>query len=61
MHFEITVSLNTLDNSAGIATNYRLEGRGSIPGRGKRFPLFHSVQTGSGPTQHPIQWVQEAL
>jgi hypothetical protein len=31
----------------GITTGYRLDGRGSIPGRGKRLFLFHCVQTGS--------------
>jgi len=36
---------------------YGLEERGSIPGRGRDFSLPHrSVQTGSGPTQPPIQW-----
>jgi hypothetical protein len=29
--------LNNADGSVGIATGYGLEGRGSIPGRGKRF------------------------
>jgi hypothetical protein len=27
--------------------DYGQDGRGSIPGRGKRFSLLHSVQTGS--------------
>jgi hypothetical protein len=30
---------------------YRLEGRGSIPDRGKKYVLLHGVQTGSG--AHP--------
>jgi hypothetical protein len=39
------------DSSVGTAMGYGLDGRGSIPGRGKRFSPLHSVQTGSGP--HP--------
>jgi hypothetical protein len=38
-----------------------LDGRISIPGRGKIFSLLYSVQTGSGPTQPPIQWAPEDL
>jgi hypothetical protein len=30
---------------------------GLIPGKGKRFSFLRNVQTGSGPTQPPIQWV----
>jgi hypothetical protein len=41
------------DSPVGIAAGYGLEGRGSIPDRGKRFSL-HSVQTGSG--AHPISY-----
>jgi hypothetical protein len=33
---------------------YELESWGSIPGRGKRFSLLHSVQTGSG--IHPASY-----
>jgi hypothetical protein len=33
------------DSSVGIATDYRLDSRGSIPGRDKNFSLLHSVQT----------------
>jgi hypothetical protein len=36
------------DNSVVTATAYELDGRGLIPGSGKDFSLFHSVQTGSG-------------
>jgi hypothetical protein len=36
------------DSSVGVATDYRLEDRGSIPCRDLRFPLPHSVQRGSG-------------
>jgi hypothetical protein len=40
------------DSSVGIAMDY---GRCSIPGRGKEFSVFHSVQTGSGarPASYP--------
>jgi hypothetical protein len=47
---------------AGIATGYRLDGWGSIPGRGKRIFLFSTVSMlVLGPTEVPIQWVQGAL
>jgi hypothetical protein len=36
-----------LDSSVSIKTGYRLESRGSIPGRDKEFSLFHSFHTGS--------------
>jgi hypothetical protein len=37
------------DSSVGIATSYELDGRGSIPGKGKDFSLFHKVQTALEP------------
>jgi hypothetical protein len=38
-------------------TDYRLDDRGSIPGRGRNFSLLHElVQTYSG-AHPPIQWV----
>jgi hypothetical protein len=40
------------DSSVGIATDYRLDGRGLIPGRGNS--LFHGVQTDSG--AHPASY-----
>jgi hypothetical protein len=36
------------DSSVGIAMSYKLDGRGSIAGRGQDFSLLHSVQTDSG-------------
>jgi hypothetical protein len=36
------------DSSVDILTDYRLDSRSSIPGRGKRFYPFYSVQTVSG-------------
>jgi hypothetical protein len=41
--------------SVSITTDYRMDGRGSIPGRGKRFSLLWSVQTGSG--AHPASYL----
>jgi hypothetical protein len=40
------------DSSVDIGTGYGLDGRGSIPGRGKSF--LHSVQTGS--EAHPASY-----
>jgi hypothetical protein len=42
------------DSSVGIATDYRLHGLGSNPGRAQRFHLLHYVQTGSG--AHPLSY-----
>jgi hypothetical protein len=41
---------------SGYTAGYGLDSRGSIPGRGKRFSLLHSVQTGSGahPASYPM-------
>jgi hypothetical protein len=36
------------DSSVCIAMGYRLDSRGSIHGRGKRFFLLQSIQTDSG-------------
>jgi hypothetical protein len=44
------------DSSVGIATGYRLDGWGWIPGRGKIF-LFSTA----GPTQPPIECVPGAI
>jgi hypothetical protein len=43
-----------VDSSVDLATGYGLDGRGSIPGRGKIFFLLHSVQTGS--EDHPASF-----
>jgi hypothetical protein len=42
------------DNSVGIATGHGLDGRGSIPGKSKRFV---SSRPALGATQPTIQWV----
>jgi hypothetical protein len=34
--------------TVGIMKDHGLEGRSSIPGKGKTFSLLHSVQSGSG-------------
>jgi hypothetical protein len=38
----------SIESSAGIATGYGMDGRGSIPGRDMDIYLLHSVKTGSG-------------
>jgi hypothetical protein len=38
----------------GIATDYGLDGQGSVPDRDKRFSVIHSIQTGSG--VHPASY-----
>jgi hypothetical protein len=44
------------DSSVGIAVGHRLNGQGSIPGRGKRF--FSAVSSPAlKPTKPPIQWM----
>jgi hypothetical protein len=40
-----------LGSSVSIVSDYRLDDRGSIPGKGKDFPSIRCVQTGSG--AHP--------
>jgi hypothetical protein len=45
----------TRNSSVGIATGYRLDGRGSIPGRGKGF--FSTPQRPDGPTQSRKLWL----
>jgi hypothetical protein len=44
------------DSSVGIATNYRLDGRGSIPSMARGFSVLHSVQTGfrAHPASYPM-------
>jgi hypothetical protein len=44
------------DSSDGITIVYRLDVRGSIPDRDRRFSLLHSFQTGSEahPASSPI-------
>jgi hypothetical protein len=43
-------------NSVRIVIVYRLDGWGSIPGRGRRFSRLHSIQTNSGahPDSYPV-------
>jgi hypothetical protein len=41
-------------DSVDIATGYRLDGRGLISGKGKKYFLLQNVQTGSG--DHPVSY-----
>jgi hypothetical protein len=41
-----------VDNLVGIATGYGLDGRGSIPGRGKRF--FSTASMLAHPASYPV-------
>jgi hypothetical protein len=49
------------DSSVGTATSYGLDGRGSIPGKGKIFLFFTAPRPALGPTQPHIQWVPRAI
>jgi hypothetical protein len=49
--------LRSRDSSVGKAMGYRLDRRGSIPGRGKIILLSIESRPALGPTQPPIQWV----
>jgi hypothetical protein len=51
IYMYITCTGISRDSSDGIATVHELDGWASIPGRGKRFYVLHSVETGSG--AHP--------
>jgi hypothetical protein len=44
-----------VDSSVGIATGYGLDGRGSIPGRARRFYQLHNVKIGPG--AHPASYL----
>jgi hypothetical protein len=52
-------------NSSVIATGYGLDDRMTwvrfSPGAGYFFFFPHHVQTGSGPTQSPVQWILEYI
>jgi hypothetical protein len=50
------MKLVTWDSSVNIVIGYRLDGWGSVPGRGKRFFCTSSVETGSGvhPSSSPV-------
>jgi hypothetical protein len=44
-------------NSVSILSEYRLDDRGSIPGRKTIIPLASVIRPALTPTQPPIQWV----
>jgi hypothetical protein len=48
-------------NILWLATSYGLEGRGSVPGRGKIFLFSIASSPVLGPTQPTIQWVSRSL
>jgi hypothetical protein len=50
-----------LGSSDIIVSDYRLDGRGSIPGRGKDYSSILCVQTTLRPIQPPIQWLPGGL
>jgi hypothetical protein len=47
----------SLGSSVGTMSNYRLNNRGSIPGRGKGFPLASVSRPALGSIQPSINWV----
>jgi hypothetical protein len=49
------------DSSAGIATGYEVDGRGSIPGRGKIFLFSTASRPVLGPSQLRILYISGAL
>jgi hypothetical protein len=57
----MALMLKIQGSSVGIATGYGLDDMGSIHGGSWYFSLHHRVQTGTGPTQHPIRGVQVAV
>jgi hypothetical protein len=48
-------------SSVSIVSDYRLDYQGSIPTERTDFSSSLCVQTGSRPTQPPIQWVAEVV
>jgi hypothetical protein len=51
----------SLDSSVGRTMSYALDGRGSVPDRGKIFLFSIAFRRALGPIQPPIQWVLRAL
>jgi hypothetical protein len=58
----IWANLNEPGSSVSTVSNYGLDGRCSIPDRGRGFfPLISASRPALEPTQPPIQWVPGAL
>jgi hypothetical protein len=53
----VTLYVGNFMEGVGIATGYRLDCPGSIPGSGKVFLFSTPFRPALGPTQPPIQWV----
>jgi hypothetical protein len=50
------------NSSIDIATDYGLDGRGSIPSRDKGIFFYYTASKQAlGPTQTPIQWIRETI
>jgi hypothetical protein len=63
-HVRLKCTVVYVFNSVSIATGYRLDDRMigvRLPVQARNFSLWHHVQTGSGATQPPIQWVPGVL
>jgi hypothetical protein len=51
---KVSLALRSWDISVGIATGYRLDGPGSIPGRARSFSTAARPALGSTPPPHPV-------
>jgi hypothetical protein len=57
----MTWLIKSRNSSVGMATGYGLDGRDSIPNRGKVFLFFTASRPALGPAQFPIQRVEGAI
>jgi len=51
---KVTMPRSRPGSSVGIATDYRLDGPGSNPGRNE---IFRPFRLDLGPTQPPVKWI----